>query len=519
MHVLPLPPRGSQPAALPLCDAAALGLINVFLEPDSRRRVSHARCILSREPTVALWATACFIDQHDRWPTGVQCLAEWLTGDQLSLPLDNGIVGGCWPAIDPATHERWAKTAAVLAACAELAAAGHSTPESDDVQWAALLHRGWSDWKPWTDFTAEDHSPWRRQIDNWSDCVASLLRKHSAPDSTDQNANGIQPEDLSRSKFPEDWLRLADAVVAGLREFANGERSVDSSIQLRWLATTPGPSLTVVQLLHRLQESRRLEVAFQQAVERAKLDALKEFAYGASHELNNPLANIAMRAESLLAEETHPERRRKLATIHAQAFRAHQMISDLMLFARPPKLQLQPVILQTLLEQVMDGLRPVAQEQGTSLEFTDSEQEAIELNADPHYLAVAIEALCTNSLEALGAGGVVHVECRHHRTDHSASTASHVEILVRDNGPGISPDVRAHVFEPFFSGREAGRGLGLGLSKCWRIVTLHGGSIDIDSSPTGTTIRLVLPGARSNIQSQESDALTSSGAPVNNQAD
>jgi signal transduction histidine kinase len=60
-------------------------------------------------------------------------------------------------------------------------------------------------------------------------------------------------------------------------------------------------------------------------------------------------------------------------------------------------------------------------------------------------------------------------------------TIDGVEIVIRDDGPGIAPDVRAHLFDPFYSGRPAGRGLGLGLSKCWRIVTAHGGTIDVNS--------------------------------------
>ena len=61
-------------------------------------------------------------------------------------------------------------------------------------------------------------------------------------------------------------------------------------------------------------------------------------------------------------------------------------------------------------------------------------------------------------------------------------------ITVRDTGPGIPLGVREHIFDPFFSGREAGRGLGFGLSKCWRIVTEHGGSIHVESPPTGGAI-------------------------------
>ncbi|PQO47752.1 histidine kinase dimerization/phospho-acceptor domain-containing protein, partial [Blastopirellula marina] len=67
-----------------------------------------------------------------------------------------------------------------------------------------------------------------------------------------------------------------------------------------------------------------------------KLASLKRLAYGASHEINNPLANIASRAQALLVDENDPDRRHELATIYAQAMRGHEMIADLMLFARPP---------------------------------------------------------------------------------------------------------------------------------------------------------------------------------------
>ncbi len=86
--------------------------------------------------------------------------------------------------------------------------------------------------------------------------------------------------------------------------------------------------------LARLQE---LETEFNAAVERAKITAVYNLAYGLSHEFNNPLANISSRAQALLADEKDPERRRKLAAINAQAFRAHEMIADLMLFAKPPR--------------------------------------------------------------------------------------------------------------------------------------------------------------------------------------
>src|SRR6188508_1914643 len=96
------------------------------------------------------------------------------------------------------------------------------------------------------------------------------------------------------------------------------------------------------------------------ALEAAKLEALYQFAYGLSHEINNPLANIATRAQSLLADEPDPERRRKLATIVQQAFRAHEMIADLMLFARPPTLRPESVDLARLADTVVAEMQEQA---------------------------------------------------------------------------------------------------------------------------------------------------------------
>src|SRR5687767_1922318 len=76
---------------------------------------------------------------------------------------------------------------------------------------------------------------------------------------------------------------------------------------------------------------------FDQRLLREKLASLKEFAYGASHELNNPLFNISSRAQLLLRDERDPERRRKLSTIYAHAMRASEMISDMALAAQPPR--------------------------------------------------------------------------------------------------------------------------------------------------------------------------------------
>ncbi len=271
-------------------------------------------------------------------------------------------------------------------------------------------------------------------------------------------------------------------------------------------APLPGPELVAAlpHLLDSLRRAERRRLQFATELEQEKLAAVKELAYGASHEINNPLANISTRAQTLLRDEKDPERRRKLATINAQAFRAHEMISDLMLFAHPPALQLAEVHLGELIERVVGELADQALSQQTKLKsnmavtsaassVTSSAEAPLTIVADESLVAAALKSLCRNALEALGSGGMVQVSVE--RVESSADDGvPSVRLVVEDDGPGLTEEVRHHAFDPFYSGREAGRGLGLGLSKCWRVVTMHGGRVEVASEVgRGSRFTMLLP--------------------------
>ncbi|RIK86703.1 MAG: hypothetical protein DCC67_02500 [Planctomycetota bacterium] len=219
--------------------------------------------------------------------------------------------------------------------------------------------------------------------------------------------------------------------------------------------------------------------SFDERLQQAKLDAMKELAYGASHEINNPLANISARAQTLLRDEQNPERRRLLEAIHQQALRAHEMISDLMLFARPPQLNRQMTDLPRLVETVLAELQ--ADCAGRDIRLACRVPGDLPtVHGDPIQLAVALKALCQNAIEAAGRDGKVEVTASMAAGAPPAAPALRIDVA--DDGPGVSPAVRPHLFDPFFSGREAGRGLGFGLSKAWRIVEQHGGRLWLDES-------------------------------------
>ena len=172
--------------------------------------------------------------------------------------------------------------------------------------------------------------------------------------------------------------------------------------------------------------------------------------------------------------------------------RVYEMIADMMLFARPPRPELQQVELVELIDAVVADLSPRAAGQETAIRRS-GDPGPIFAEADPAQFQVALRAICQNAIEALQSGG--HVEIAIEKTEYSPAFSGRPEVRVhvRDDGPGLQPEERRHVFDPFYSARQAGRGLGLGLSKAWRIVANHGGRIDVESQPgRGATFTIVL---------------------------
>jgi signal transduction histidine kinase len=302
----------------------------------------------------------------------------------------------------------------------------------------------------------------------------SILEKALETDSGFANwALVFAERELNRTiNKPEDaaeWLSIGLERI--LAEFLANEPPLEESDDIQW---------RLPALVSKLDLLDKQAKEFSKQLEHAKLESLKELAYGASHEINNPLANIAARAQTLLEDELDVERQRKLSAIHRQAMRAHEMIADLMLFARPPKLNHAPCDLSQLVKQVAAEMLPLARELDVELTSTIFD-DPIELTADATQLGVAIQAVVKNAIEAARDGGHITITVRKASIDGLASA----EVAVKDDGLGIPDDVREHIFDPFFSGREAGRGLGFGLSKCWRIVTDHGGQVIVQKPAAG----------------------------------
>jgi signal transduction histidine kinase len=201
------------------------------------------------------------------------------------------------------------------------------------------------------------------------------------------------------------------------------------------------------------------------------LEAMAEFAAGAGHEINNPLGSILGQTQILLKSEVATDRRQAFETIGAQAWRIRDMIGNSMLFARPPKPHKEHVNLVEVIQQTLRQFDKIAPDAGVAIHFAATADE-INAVADRSQLSTLTAQLVRNGIESLAGAnrnGSVSVTLR----DDLANT---VELSVVDDGPGIvEAEVRRHLFNPFYSGRSAGRGLGFGLCLAWQIVRNHNG--------------------------------------------
>jgi signal transduction histidine kinase len=220
----------------------------------------------------------------------------------------------------------------------------------------------------------------------------------------------------------------------------------------------------------------------------ARLESLAEFAAGAGHEINNPLGSILGRVQILARDEQHPERTRLLSTIGAQALRIRDMIGDVMLFGRPPEPRPEPVRLAAAVREALE--RSTSEMESRGIVAAAQLDAEVTVLADPAQLSIVISEILRNAFRAAPDGSRVELVVRSVRCGDRWIAA----FEVGDAGPGLSEADQQHLFDPFYSGRQAGRGLGFGLSKCWRIVTGHGGCIHVENLHPGIRMIVHWPG-------------------------
>ena len=237
-----------------------------------------------------------------------------------------------------------------------------------------------------------------------------------------------------------------------------------------------------------LDLNRRLREAQEQAVQVRSIGMIAAMAAGAAHEMNNPLAVVSGRAQMELARCEDDDLKHTLETIIEHTQRTADIVSDLMRFAKPEPPSPIAQSLRDPLESLCQHWRSRSSRPEARIRCTLSDPDAT-VFADPLQLREILDALMANAVEATEAGGGgIHVNSPSRASDET------VRIVVEDDGVGMTRDVLAHAFDPFYSNRPAGRGRGLGLSRAYRFAEINGGRLWLDSKPgLVTTVTVELP--------------------------
>ncbi|HSF29656.1 MAG TPA: ATP-binding protein [Candidatus Tectomicrobia bacterium] len=239
----------------------------------------------------------------------------------------------------------------------------------------------------------------------------------------------------------------------------------------------------LLELVSDVTEQERLR---QRLSEVERLAAVGELAAGLAHEIRNPLAAILNGATLLEEEETltAEERASILAAVKTEARRLNTTLSDFLLFARPR----QPMRQMGDIGKVVEHVSALLQEERNGRAGVQ-----VDVRVDPTIPQFAFDAdQLTQVLWNIARNGVEAMQGRGHLTLNVGRHNGQVLISVADTGPGISPDEQRRIFQPFISKKPGGTGLGLAIAQ--RIVTAHGGRIDVESAPEhGSRFTIRLP--------------------------
>jgi PAS domain S-box-containing protein len=294
------------------------------------------------------------------------------------------------------------------------------------------------------------------------------------------------PEDLDA-----DMAHVRDIVAEKISTYSMEKRYIRKDGSLIWIQLTvslargeqnePQYFISIVQ---DIDERKRLE---EQLRHSQKMEAIGRLAGGVAHDFNNLLTVISGYGEMMIRETAHaPSLQSQAGAICAAAERAAVLTRQLLAFSRRQLVQPRIVDLNDVVAK-LDQMLPRLIGEKVALSSIRRADPA-HVRIDPGQIEQVIVNLAVNARDSMPKGGTLTIEVR--KTEIGGATA--IALEVRDEGDGMSPDVLAHLYEPFFTTKP--RGTGLGLSIVYGIIKQAGGTIEVDTQlGRGTTFRIVLP--------------------------
>jgi signal transduction histidine kinase len=240
-------------------------------------------------------------------------------------------------------------------------------------------------------------------------------------------------------------------------------------------------------VLRLVQRTRRLETEAQMSERRAHVATL---AREMAHEIRNPLNAMSINLE-MLEEElggktagNPDEVKNFLRSIKGEIRRLKDLTENFLSYARPPQLNMDAKDLNRFLEEICVFVQPEAEARRIKL-VRDLDPMLPSVDFDSAQLRQAVINILSNAQQVVSEGGTIRVRSR-------MEPKGEVRISIQDTGPGMNQEVRENLFQPFYSHREGGTGLGLPIAR--RAVEAHGGRIEVDSElGLGSTFHIILP--------------------------
>ena len=306
---------------------------------------------------------------------------------------------------------------------------------------------------------------------------------------------GRRPKLISSPKTPR---QVFVDMWAALRDPARGEWSgeiinVDRTgrehpvvLEISGLRNSQGELAYFVGVATDLTELKLLQL---QSIRTERLASLGQLAAGVAHELNTPLANIMLIAESLQRRAPSPWVASRAESIVGQVDVASRVVAGLLDFGRYHAPLTEEVELASLVEE---AVRFVQGKRSPNVRVvTELNTPGLHVPVNRVQVLQVLVNILSNAYDAMNDQGQIHIESR--------LDGDWVEIKIADTGPGIPDAVLPHIFEPFFTTKTDGKGTGLGLAICHGIVTSHGGTLAVQTvlgKGTTFTIRLPLAGPK-----------------------
>ncbi|CAI4030324.1 putative Histidine kinase [Nitrospira tepida] len=304
-------------------------------------------------------------------------------------------------------------------------------------------------------------------------------------------------EKIAGNASPCAFCRMPEALATGGIVSSEVALPNNQYLLIHWSqARTADGRVHVIETIADVSEHKRIEHSLRQA---QKMEAIGRLAGGIAHDFNNLLMVVIGHAQRLIQQlASHPSRH-ELEFISQAGTRAAALTKKLLTFSRHQVLEQRELHPNSLLREMEDILRRLIGEQIQIVIVLDP--KAGHFLGDPVQVEQVMLNLALNARDAMPDGGILTIETGNMDVDEEfvrrhpgSKVGPHIKFVVEDTGCGIDADTLAHIFEPFFSTKEFGKGTGLGLATVYGIVKQSGGYIDVASQPgRGSRFTVLLP--------------------------